>query len=47
MKHGAREIIVAMAGTGEGENSLSFTSSEEELEYWKEKAMEYRAKWVI
>ena len=31
-----------MAGTGE---ELSFTSPEEEIEYWKEKALEYRAKY--
>lgn len=32
-----------MAGLGE-ESSVSFASPEEEVEYWKEKAMEYRAK---
>ena len=33
-----------MAGTGEGEGSVSFNSPEEEIEYWKEKALEYRAR---
>jgi len=28
----------------ETEEEVSFTSPEEEVEYWKEKAMEYRAK---
>lgn len=32
-----------MAEMEEGD-SISFTSPEEEIEYWKEKAMEYRAK---
>ncbi len=33
-----------MAGTGEDEGSVSFSSPEEEIEYWKEKALEYRAR---
>ena len=33
-----------MADSGE---DVTFTSPEEELEYWKEKAMEYRAKYVL
>lgn len=33
-----------MTETGD-ENSVSFASPEEEIEYWKEKAMEYRAKY--
>ena len=32
-----------MAGMEES-TSVSFASPEEEIEYWKEKAMEYRAK---
>ncbi len=35
-----------MAGTGEDERTVSFSSLEEEVEYWKEKSMEYRAKCV-
>ena len=34
----------AMAGTGEEDVSVSFGSPEEEVEYWKEKALEYRAR---
>lgn len=36
--------LPTMAGTGEDEDSLSFSSPEEEMEYWKEKALEYRAR---
>lgn len=36
---------VCMAGMEE-DNSVSFTTPEEEMEYWKEKAMEYRTKYV-
>lgn len=30
----------------EEENSVSFSSPEEEIDYWKEKALEYRTKYV-
>lgn len=34
-----------MADSGGEMNSATFGSTEEELEYWKEKALEYRAKY--
>lgn len=33
-----------MADTGNDEGGVTFGSIEEELDYWKEKAMEYRTK---
>ena len=35
-----------MSGADDNEGSVSFSSPEEEIEYWKEKAMEYRARYL-
>ena len=32
--------------SNENEEELNFSSVQEELEYWKEKAIEYRQGWV-
>ena len=32
--------------SNDNEEELNFSSVQEELEYWKEKAMEYRQGWV-